>query len=755
MSTYKEFFLTKAQLPESILNLVSFLGYSPSNASYATANVLLTVPFGFPDAITTFQIPSGFKFYAGTTEFLTYYATTIRVLNNSSVTVIVTEGVKTYNLPVTVESSQFRFVLPARQLKTTIQEFQVDPDLNTYQFYTLDVTIDGSVSSLIVKTLNPEQLFTEFNSLYLMDQNDYGYISRRTDNGRKLYFGNNLIGKQPTPGSTMEITINETLGSDGNVIAGAIRKGDRIYNTTDSGITEIVNYSLTNAVPATGGDDEESVEEARTNAIAYITSLERLVSENDFQNASIIIDDSPINANSMPVLKRSDVKSEISLFTSLNFNNVLVPTRNLFYNTDPSDTYIPRKTILTLASDEYYTLFDMEIDAVNSVAYYHYVMYEIEQTPTLVRTYDPTYDLNSDLLTVTKSGSQATFSLRYYSTETDYGDCNCVLEVSSTGALYNMANDSTNMNFTYTFSDYTLIPEDEETFYFTISNGGAAISKYSCIFIFRKSLNDFMLSNVVMDDSTACIIYDVPGIEKTYYDGIDQRVFETQIMQELMTTTAFKDYKMLTDFINLKFMNTFGSLENMKYNPITRSSVTNILSIPPTSPHLGDRYIVLNGTGVWRGEDNNIAQCTDETSVTWVFQVPQADDVVYVNNKGDRYTFSDIGWILPRYTIPLEIEVEVFRSSTYAGTITGLASDVRTAIVSTFSSDFGPNFNIYRSEIIDVIQEIDGVSHCRVIKPESSIFFNFNIKNFTQQELLIYAPEFVYFEDDDITVRII
>jgi len=55
VSTYKEFFLTKAQIPESIYNLSAFLGYNPTEAKYATANVLVTIPLGFE---------------AGTVEFL-------------------------------------------------------------------------------------------------------------------------------------------------------------------------------------------------------------------------------------------------------------------------------------------------------------------------------------------------------------------------------------------------------------------------------------------------------------------------------------------------------------------------------------------------------------------------------------------------------------------------------------------------------------------------------------------------------------
>ncbi len=62
---YKEFFLTQAQLPESIHNLSSFLGYSPKEAKYATSSVLMTVWLPFNDGNTTFTIPEGFTFKTG------------------------------------------------------------------------------------------------------------------------------------------------------------------------------------------------------------------------------------------------------------------------------------------------------------------------------------------------------------------------------------------------------------------------------------------------------------------------------------------------------------------------------------------------------------------------------------------------------------------------------------------------------------------------------------------------------------------
>ncbi len=760
ISAYREFFLTKAQLPESIYNLAAFLGYNPQDATPAEANILFTVPFGFTDANTQFVLDEGFKLNAeGGIEFATYYTTTITVTNNSQVSIVVREGNRTYIMPVTIESNQFLFVLPFRQYSISVQEFQISEDLQQYQFVSIEVPFDGQISSQVVEIKPPGsaayELYTEVSSLFLMDAATKGYVSRRTDEGIMLQFGNGLIGYQPEPGSTVQVTLNLTDGADGNVITGSIHSGDRIYNTTLAGITQIVEYDVVNTSPAFNGEDEESLEAVRRNAITNLTALERTVTENDFINANIIIDDSPIGQNSLPVLKRSDIKiNEIALFSTILFGEDLVPTRDLFETF--TDTYIPRQTVLTQDGIDYYTVFDMDIDALNSSASYVYIMYEIEQLPALVTSYGSDYDLYASNLIVRRDGLQATYELQFVTTEIDASLASCQMEISETGATYNMATDST--SFTLIFPDNRIIPTGNLTYFFTIQHSTEGlIGQYTNQFIFRLSLDDFTTSNALATDgdSTAYIVYDIPTVRKDYYDSINQRDFELQVMQTLLTTMTFKDYRMLTDFINFKFSNTTGTLNNMQLNDVDLQAVLGIESIPPAIGSVGERYIVLNGTGAWLDHDNDIAVSSlDGTSYIWVFVVPKSDQMVYVTDEGLKYIYSETGWVVPAYDIPLQISLDVFITDTYTGTIGNLTQAIREALITAFEGRFGINSTLYRSEIIDVVQEVEGVDHCRLIDPVSSIFFNFNIDDFTQQQLLEYAPEYVYFTEDDIAIRV-
>lgn len=755
ISTYKEFFLTKAQLPESILNLSSFLGYTADEATPATANVLVTMPFSFTDSATEFVIPSGAVFKSSDIEFKTYYITTITVTDNSTVVISVQQGNKTYNFPVNIDTveEEFSFVLPVKQNKVDIQEFQIDSDLQTYQFYDQEVELDGQVSNLLVEVQEAGSTswttYTKFNSLFLMDSNDIGYISSRSDSGIKISFGNGLNGVQPPAGGRIKVTTNLTKGLDGNVIAGAITSGDRIYNTTLSGITQLVSYTVLNTAAATGGLDEESLEKIRANSIINLTALERVISGGDFKNIDVIVKEATLGSNSLPILKRSDLKTnEICLFTTLFYDGTIVPTRDTFKSF--TSTYIPRQTEISINGIDFYTIFDMTIEPLNSVANYDYILYELELTPSLTTTFDTDYDMQATKLVSKREGQKAIYELSYTSTEADVSTTTCNLEIVEVDATYPMVNDTTG-SFVLEFENYIIVPSGELTYRFHISNSSGLVSTYSTQFTFRKSLRDFTMSDVVAQDSTAYIVYDIPVIKKSYYNNINKRDFELQVLQELMNKVTFKDYRMLTDFVSLKFGNTTGTMTNMQLNT-TDKIIVSIISDPPSPGVIDNIHIVGKGTGLWEGYDTCFATCTGVD--TWAFIEPNPDQMVLVQSNNKKYIFSESGWVIPEYTIPLEIEVDVFKDSSYSGSLGDLTSAVRTAIYNAFSSRFGININIFRSEIIDVVQEVSGVERCRVVKPMSSVFFDYDIDTFTQTQLLEFSPEYIYFLSSNISVRV-
>ena len=768
ISTYREFFLTKAQLPESILNLSAFLGYNTVEATPSTVNVLMTIPFGFDDPIVQFSIPEEFKFSAdGNAEFVTYYTTTINVNNNANVTVQVLEGNKRYNLPVDITTESFSFVLPLTQTKIIEQEFQIDSDTQQYQFITLDIPISGEVAGLEVRIQDPGSsgtvLWTEFPSLFLMNPTDKGYVSRRTDTGRRLTFGNDLVGVQPTPGSTVFVTTLTTLGADGNVITGSIRDGERIYLTsTITGLNQVVDYEVINASSAFGGVDEESLEEVRRNSIASIRTLERLVTGGDYEDINVVVPSLPFAQNALPVLKRSDLQvNEIELFSALLFGSGttdienLVPTRNAEWTVPITTTRLYRNELITIGDHQYYNIFEIDLDLHNTVGEYEYIIFEIEVLPALETSYTSTYDVYADLLEIERIGTQGIFKLHYKSTESDSELTTCEMVIRSSGSTKTMTTDSTGGYYIYTFDPYTDIPSGEQTYEFTIRDpSNAEVSLYSNKATFRADLSTFMRSNIEID-GTSAIVFDVPVIEKDYYDAINQKSFELQVLQTLISSADLADARMLTDFSNIKFTNTFGILSSMLLNQPTISEVLDLVETLPGSCSVGDRYIFAPCDRNDPHQDS-IIRCTDATALTFVYEEAVADSICYIASEGENYIYSEGGWIpMPLYNIPLQIEVEVFRDSSFSGTLSSLQNTVRLALLEAFQDRFGTAAEIYRSEIIDVVQDVEGVNHCRLRKPETSIFFNFKLLELTEDQLLRYGPEYVYFTEDTITVRVV
>lgn len=774
LSTHKEFFLTEAQLPENVINLAAYIGYTPSLAQYSTANVLVSIPLSFTED-TNFTITDGFKFKTkNDIVFTTYYDVVLDINNNNTeISIVLTETddnniQKTYNLPfdTTAEANIMSFVLPVRQYEIVEQEFQIDSDLPQYQFVTVDVPVSGKASSIIVEVTEPGQAlpttYDEYASLYLITGN--GYVVRTTDEGIKLFFGNDLIGNQPAPGSVIKVTTNDTLGEDGNVISGSITEGDRLY--TDG---QLINYTSLNTTPALGGIDEESTEIIKRKAIANLVALDRLVSDTDFKNINDIIEGSPIAPNSLPILKRSDVKNnEIQLYTTLLFDGdedgetEVVPSRNASIIIDATAvSVVERGTEVVDGDTTGILLFRLIPDLLNSSANYEYIAFEIEKVPNLEETKSTAYDLRASKVVASRVDTTdvAQFDLEIQTTETIDATTVpiCNLIITTTGVTKAMTYDTTTGKFTVQFN-YLEIPEDEVKYDFElISPTGTTLSTYSTSLVFRQTLNDFMQSNAVIDSTTGLMtIYDVPIIEKEYYESLNKRVFELNILQEMLTTMEFSNYKMMTDFINLKFTNTTGLLKSMQYNTATKIAVISKTESSVPVGAVNDRYIVsgLEG-GIWTGETNNIAQCTDSTAQTWVFGIPNTDDIILVNTDSKKYIYTDIGWKLAEYSMPLDIEVHIFKESSYTGSIVDLANTVKTSLLSTFQSRFGTNTSLYRSEIITAVQNIDGIHHCRLVKPESSIFFDFDLDQLTTQQLLEYGPEYVSFTSDNITIKVL
>lgn len=446
-SVYREMFLTKALQRESVLNLSKMIGYSSPLAKPATCSVLLSIPISrfkstqtvsmqligrsnIPTELTQDLRSQVFKVYAGNTIFALKDTVNINYVKGSwrvSQQVILDDGNGNLNpngwtTIQTRESNGFlEFYLNFIQLEDVTEVFTI-PLLQPYEFHNLKFIFKkpGFLSDLgvfFVSTSSNEVLeeWVRKDSIFLLSPNEAAYSFRELDSGVVISFGNGIIGKQPQNNSSCVITAGITQGFSGNVISGSIRKADSVYyqygdGTTESSPRSTMEIKVVNKEPAQGGQDPPSVDEIRSNSIKSVSTNNRLVSLYDFENAETVVPDLPIQ-NVFQVLKRSDLKrNEITLFTDIVYDNIIVPTKNLYitninFSTEDNEIQYKAGTILNEDptdddSEEYLTLFDIVINKSTKECDYFYYLDEIDIPVTLVGTKSDPYNISTPILPI-------------------------------------------------------------------------------------------------------------------------------------------------------------------------------------------------------------------------------------------------------------------------------------------------------------------------------------------------------------------
>lgn len=133
----------------------------------------------------------------------------------------------------------------------------------------------GRRSTLAVRVA--DALWTERPSLYGAGAKEHSYTVRYDDTGGStVIFGDGVEGARlPTGQQNIRATYRKGLGALGNVRAGQLST----LLTRPLGVT-----AVTNPEPAAGGQDAESLDDARRNAPLTVLTLERAVSIRDYED---------------------------------------------------------------------------------------------------------------------------------------------------------------------------------------------------------------------------------------------------------------------------------------------------------------------------------------------------------------------------------------------------------------------------------------------------------------------------------------
>lgn len=132
--------------------------------------------------------------------------------------------------------------------------------------------------------------WTEIDDLNLAEENSEVYQLENKVNfdGVILTFGNGVFGKKLTEGDVVVFRYIETLGLTGNITSTNIvtTVEDTIYDTNDNQ----VEVYCTNLANLDGGDEEEDIEDIRSNGTNTFQAGEKAVTQRDYK---IIIERSP------------------------------------------------------------------------------------------------------------------------------------------------------------------------------------------------------------------------------------------------------------------------------------------------------------------------------------------------------------------------------------------------------------------------------------------------------------------------------
>jgi hypothetical protein len=253
-----ESFLDTAQLYDSVVSHAKAIGYTPSSARSATANVQLI--FTSSIANTTFRsirVPKDTRFNTlvngATYTFVTpqTYTITANSTGGFASHIDIKEGTPLTHRFLFDRTSNTSFVLPNQNVDITSIRVSVTTSGNV-QTYVLadDVNTTNSSSQVFFIEADREQKF-------------------------KVAFADGVMGKQPQTASIVTISYR--------VCNGSIPNGANTFTLIDSTIDGQTNITIVPVGRASGGAEIESIESVRFNAPRMYETQNRSVTSQDYE----------------------------------------------------------------------------------------------------------------------------------------------------------------------------------------------------------------------------------------------------------------------------------------------------------------------------------------------------------------------------------------------------------------------------------------------------------------------------------------
>ena len=145
--------------------------------------------------------------------------------------------------------------------------------------------VEKSAQVYLTGNAATEGVYTEENNIYFASGSDDKVFQVTTDERFKasILFGDDATGKSPAIGDNYVVTYRVGGGTRGNLANGAINALTTGTSEASPDASEAVDITVQNTSLATGGQDAESIQQAKRYAPLFFRSQDRLVTLEDFK----------------------------------------------------------------------------------------------------------------------------------------------------------------------------------------------------------------------------------------------------------------------------------------------------------------------------------------------------------------------------------------------------------------------------------------------------------------------------------------
>jgi hypothetical protein len=263
----QELYLSTARQRRNVINLVRLIGYEFRGSTAATGNLSVVItPGTYPIYPVTILKGTQFSATGLTTNKQVIFTTTAdgALSSASDVKLLpVIQGIGAQDIFTATGTASFKVKLTSSTVEKTSIVVKLDISNTGYTLAELWTPVDSFYET------------TNISTVYKVEVDEYSQVS--------IIFGNGVFGRSPSLNTKIYVDYVVTNGSDGNVgpnnITTVISGYPLIYDRANNQAQITIRMSTATS----GGQDTETIEEAKEAAVGQLFSQKRALTKEDFK----------------------------------------------------------------------------------------------------------------------------------------------------------------------------------------------------------------------------------------------------------------------------------------------------------------------------------------------------------------------------------------------------------------------------------------------------------------------------------------